>query len=99
MDLLEQYKQQYPEKFREQKPAPMTDEYGREYSTLVALVMRLSGGRIRDSKQASYALLGAAAIIAVISGILFLRLFSSGTGPNAGRITPPVTGSSNGIPR
>ncbi len=70
MDLLEQYKQQHPEKFQEQKPAPMADPYGREYSTLVALVIRLSGGRIQNAKQASYALL-AVAIVFVLASLLF----------------------------
>ncbi len=71
MDLLEQYKQQNPEAFREKKPAPMADAYGREYSTLVAFVMRFSGGRIRDAKQASYVLLGIAGVIAVVSLLFF----------------------------
>ena len=98
MDLLEQYKQQNPEKFREKKPAPMADPYGREYSTLVALVMRLSGGKIRDAKQASYALLGVVVIIAVISGILFLRLLGVGTGPDMSSAVP-IAGPGNEIPR
>jgi len=98
MDLLEQYKQQNPEKFREQKPAQPADAYGREYSTLVALVMRLSGGRIKDAKQASYALLGVAMVIALVAGILFLRLLGVGTGPYVGKMVP-IAGPGNEIPR
>lgn len=73
MDLLEQYKQQNPEAFREQKPVPITDAYGREYSGLVALVMRLSGGKIRDAKQANYILFGFIAITIIIALFLFFR--------------------------
>ncbi len=70
MDLLEQYKQQNPEAFREKKSAPMADAYGREYSWLVALGIRLSGGRIQNAKQASYALLAVAAVF-VLASLLF----------------------------
>ncbi len=73
MDLLEQYKQQNPEKFREKKPAPMADPYGREYSTLVALVMRLSSGRIKDARQASYALAVTAGVIAIAALFFFYQ--------------------------
>ncbi len=71
MDLLEQYKQQNPEAFREQKRPQASDEYGREYSTMVRLVMRLSGGAIKDARQASVVLLIGAAIIAIIALIVF----------------------------
>ncbi len=71
MDLLSQYKQQNPEAFQEKKPLPLTDEYGRTYSGMVAFVIRLSGGRIRDARQASYALLGVVAFIIIISLSLF----------------------------
>ncbi len=98
MDLLEQYKQQNPERFREQKSAPMTDAYGREYSMLVGFVIRLSGGKIRNAKQANYFLLGIAGIIAFISLILFLRLIGVGTGPDTSRVVP-IAGPGNEIPR
>ena len=70
MDLLEQYKQQNPKAFQEKKRAPMTDEYGRVYTGMIALVMRLSGGRIRDARQASYALL-AVAVVLFLAALLF----------------------------
>jgi len=73
MDLLEQYKQQHPEAFRKQKPARMADEYGREYTGMVAFVMRLSGGRIRTAQQASMALIAFAAMMLVISLFFFFR--------------------------
>lgn len=70
MDLLEQYKQQNPEKFREQKSPQPTDEYGRAYTGMSAFVMRLSGGKIKDTKQASYALF-AVAVMFALAGLLF----------------------------
>jgi hypothetical protein len=76
MDLLEQLKQQNPEAFREQKSAPMADAYGREYSWLVALVIRISGGRIKDAKQASVVLLVISIVIISLSLIIF---FTSGS--------------------
>lgn len=72
MDILSQYKQDHPEAFQEKKPPRMTDDYGREYSGMVAFVIRLSGGRIRDVRQATFALVAASAIIAVSALIIFL---------------------------
>ena len=80
MDLLSQYKQEHPE-FQEKKAIPLTDEYGRTYTGMIALVMRLSGGRIRDARQASYVLFAAAAVILVVSLIFFFA--------GSGSIPPP----------
>jgi len=72
MDLLSQYKQQHPEAFREQKKkSPVTDEYGRVYTGMIALVMRLSGGRIRDVRRANMILFGSTFAILILSGIIF----------------------------
>ncbi len=76
MDLLSQYKQDHPEAFQEKKQPRMSDEYGREYTGMVRLVVRLSGGRIRDARTASYALLIFVSIIIVASLFLF---FSGGS--------------------
>ena len=73
MDLLSQYNKDHPEALQEQKPAQMTDLYGREYSGLVALAIRLSGGRIRDARTASYALIAVAALAFVVSLFFFFR--------------------------
>ena len=73
MDLLSQYKKDHPEAFQEQKQAPMTDEYGRVYTGMIAWVMCLSGGRIRDARTATYVLMAAAGIIFVVSLFLFFR--------------------------
>jgi len=63
----------------------MTDAYGREYTGMVAFVIRLSGGRITNAKQALYTLLIVAAIFALAS-LLFL------TGiPGASTPTQPNT--------
>ena len=71
MDLLEQYKQQRPEAFKQTAPQPAADPYGRKYGTMVRLVMRLSGGKIKDARQASYALLA----VAIVFGIATLLFF------------------------
>ncbi|MEK7541610.1 MAG: hypothetical protein AAB533_02055 [Patescibacteria group bacterium] len=84
MDLLSQYKQEHPEAFQDKKAVPLTDEYGRVYTGMIGLVMRLSGGRIRDGRTASYALLAAAAVIVVIA----LYFFISGIGGGAGAPLP-----------
>ncbi|MEK7541316.1 MAG: hypothetical protein AAB533_00505 [Patescibacteria group bacterium] len=73
MNLLSQYNKDHPEAFQEQKAVPMTDEYGREYTTMVRWVIRLSGGRIRDGRTATYTLMAVAAIIFIISLFLFFR--------------------------
>lgn len=74
MDLLEQYKQQRPEAFQEQKPStPAADAYGREYGAIVRFAMRLSGGRIRNARQASVVLIAAAGIAFAVSLFLFFR--------------------------
>ena len=70
MDLLSQYNKDHPEASQEKKRAPTTDEYGRVYTGMIALVMRLSGGRIRDGRTASYVLLIAVAVILTVSLIL-----------------------------
>lgn len=72
MDFLEQYKQQNPELSRAEKRPQTTDEYGSEQSGLVGLVVRLSGGRIRDARRANYVLL---AIGCVIILVLLLLIF------------------------
>ena len=63
MGLLENYKEQNPEAFREAPKWRPPQEYG----FFIRLVMRLSGGRVRDINQASYVLLIAAAIVALLS--------------------------------
>ena len=71
MDILSQYNKDHPEAFQEKKSPRMTDEYGREYSGMVALVIRLSGGRIKDAWTANIALLVTCAIIATSALIIF----------------------------
>ena len=76
MDLLSQYKKEHPEAFQEKPALPMTDEYGREYATMVRWVIQLSGGRIRDARQASYALLGATILIFLAALTMFFMSFN-----------------------
>ena len=67
MDILSQYNQQRPEASQEQKQTPMTDQYGRTYGGMTAWVIRVSGGRIRDARGASYVLFGVAVIVLMIA--------------------------------
>lgn len=87
MDILSQYKQEHPETSREQKQTPAADEYGREYSGMIAFVMRLSGGRIRDARQANYALLGTALVIALAAMTIF---FTTIIAPAPTKIYSPI---------
>ncbi len=79
MDILSQYKKDHPEAFQEKKAVPMADEYGRVYTGMVALVMRLSGGRIKDARTANIALLAVVAVIAIMTIYFFISAISGGT--------------------
>lgn len=83
MDLLSQYKQDHPEAFQERKPAPMTDEYGRTYTGMIALVMRLSGGRIKDARQASYMLFGMIGVFMLMTVIVLLIFNTAHSGKSS----------------
>jgi len=79
MDLLEQYKQQHPEMAQN---VPVWSP-PREYGFFIRLVMRMSGGKIRDVNTASYVLAIASAVIVVVSiGIFTYNFFGSGTASN-----------------
>ena len=70
MGLLENYKEQNPEAFREKPKWSPPDDYG----FFIRLVMRASGGRIQDVTTACYVLLGAAIfIMAVAAAVIFLN--------------------------
>jgi len=86
MDLLQQYKEQHPGAFREQKWEP-PEGYER-YGFFIRLVMRLSGGRIRDVRSASYVLIGFVALAIIVS----LLLFFSGGGTTVKHVPVPVIG-------
>lgn len=88
VDLLERYKQQHPEAFREQKPAPMRDEYGRVYTGMVAFVIRLSGGAIRDTRQAHLVLLGTAIIFGLATLLFFFGIPGGSTSTQPNLINP-----------
>lgn len=71
MDFLEQYKQQNPPAFQKRSSLLLTDDYGRAYSGMITLAMRFSGGRIKNTKEASYVLLVFAGIIMLVSFAIF----------------------------
>ena len=97
MDLLEQYKQQNPGAFQEKKPPRMMDEYGRTYTGMIAFVMWLSGGRIRDTKQASIVLLILSAII--IGGALMISFLPSASQNDLPKNFEKIDQSQYAIPR
>mgnify|MGYP001577440866 CR=1 len=82
MDLLEQYKKQYPETFKQKPQWQPSDEYG----FFIRLVMRLSRGRVRDTRQAARVLLIAAAVILLLS--LFFFVGVPGFGPETKPLAP-----------
>ena len=89
MDILSQYKKENPEAFQERKQAPIADEYGRAYSGMIAWVIRISGGRIRDAKAASMILLVAGVLIFAASLIIFFFARSGASRPVPGSLPPP----------
>jgi len=78
MDLLSQYKQEHPEAFREQRQSPVADEYGRAYTGMTAWVIRISGGRIRDARQATTVLLIVTVVIAAVAAYIFISAIGGG---------------------
>lgn len=75
MDLLEQYKLQNPEAFRSKEREPELGEG--DYGFIVRFVIHLPGGMVRNAKEASYVLLGAAGVSILLTLIIF---FWSGSG-------------------
>ena len=87
MDILKQYNQQFPEA---NKPAPQWQP-PEEYGAIVRLAIKLSGGRIRDEKQANAVLIAIAIVFFILTAWL---LFSSGSpsgGENLLKKFPPGT--------
>ena len=78
MDLLSQYKQEHPESFEEKQTWTPPNEYG----FFIRLVMRASGGKIRDVNTASRILLGAVVIMILVA--FMLSFWGSG-----GSVPPP----------
>lgn len=71
MDILEAYEKQNP---RVVQVAPQRQQ-SPEHGFFIRLVMRLSGGRIENSHQASYVLLAAAGVILLAAIVVFLGGF------------------------
>lgn len=87
MDILEQHKKEHAAEFR---AAPQWQPPG-EYGFFVRLVMRLSGGRIRDVHQAAYVLIGIVVLIVVISITMLIR--TSGSSIDTRRNYVPAEGN------
>jgi len=80
VDILQQYEKEHPGAFRQ---APSW-EPPQEYGFFIRWVMKLSGGRIRDVRSASYILLGFAALAIVVSLVLFFKNIYGPSKPPAG---------------
>ena len=79
MDILGRYEQQHP-----QAAAPIImEKVSNEYGFLIGLVMRMSGGRIRDAHKASFVLLAMAVVIIIIAVIILIIGMDSGAVPLA----------------
>ena len=84
MDILKQYNQQFPEA---NKPAPQWQP-PEEYGAVVRLAIKLSGGMIKNEKQANAVLAGVIIAMIVISlGILFSYGSSKNTLPDPTKVT------------
>ena len=70
MDILEQYKKQFPEI----KQAAPKRQPSSEYGFWVRLVIKLSGGRIQDEAKANQALVIAAVAMLVLSFFLLFGI-------------------------
>lgn len=77
MDILSQYEKQNQQPIQMAPQKQPTPEYG----FFIRLVMRLSSGRIQNSRQASYVLLGVAILIIVLSIIIFIYQGGSNSRP------------------
>lgn len=83
MDILEQYEKENPQISSQPDQWDMSQEFQDE-SFLIQWVMRVSGGRIHDTKQAIYVLLGFAVIMILFSILLFFS-----TGSSSQQFLPP----------
>ena len=83
MDILAKYQQEIPEEFQKKQAAPPEEGF------LFRAVMKISGGAISNSRQASLALGGLAAAFLLISGFL---LFWVVRRPSPPRFIVPVAG-------
>ena len=87
MDILKQYNQQFPEA---NKPAPQWQP-PEEYGAVVRLAIKLSGGRIRDEKQANAVLIAVAIVFFILTAWLLFFSNSSTAGENLLKKFPPGT--------
>jgi hypothetical protein len=80
MDLLQEYNKSQlkaqPQSILPTQEQLLQQRYAPDTGFFIPLVIKLSGGRIRDAKQATYVLLGIAGVVFIIS--LFL-IFSGGS--------------------
>lgn len=85
MDILKQYKKEHPMMFRE-----VPQEFrSRDHRFLIALVIWMSGGRVRDTRDASVILIVAALAVAALTiVVVFFNFGRSIFGPRASDFNP-----------
>lgn len=88
MDLLEQYKTEHPEAFRQVPAYAPSVEHG----FFIRLVIRLAGGKIRSARTAQY-VLGATAGIALLVATTWWVLGGNASIDTGRNFIPAVTPS------
>lgn len=91
MDILEQYEKQNPEK--KQALQETYEDPSQDYGPIIRWIMKVSGGRIQDVRQANVVLLGVAVCISGVS--IYLIFSSGGSGHPVINAPPPETVDNN----
>jgi len=71
MDILAQYQKEHPEMKRAVEPYGIADEYG----WIVRFVIKLSGGRIRSARHATWVLGGIVVLVLGATAAIFIANF------------------------
>ena len=79
MDILDQYKKQYPES--QPTPKNLYEGQPQDYGPIIKWVIKISGGRIRDAQQANMILLGGTIVLIVIALAISFGLPGSSAPP------------------
>lgn len=78
MDILSQYDKQFPE--QKQAPQKTYEDPSEDHAPIISWVIKMSGGRIQNERQASYVLLMIAGILTVAAIIFFVSGMGGGSG-------------------
>lgn len=86
MDILEQYDRQNPE--QKQTPQNIYEDMSGDYGPIIRWVMKISGGKIQNERQANTVLITAAVGIIIIS-VLILMFSGTPQGESREHLFPP----------